>query len=126
MSHIWKINGANLSLDLTDADAMERYETAFDKMSVEEKEIPKDGKASVRIRAYCQLFRNLFDRIFGEGASEKIFAGVPVSTSEYDKIYAQFLEYVKSCGVAATEARTELIAKYTPNRAQRRASKKKK
>ena len=63
----WEINGLNLELDLENADCMERYENAFEEMKKEENEVPKDGKASMRIRAYCRLFRNLYDNIFGEG-----------------------------------------------------------
>lgn len=42
----WEINGCSLSLDLEDAEAMERYEAAFDKMAEEEKTIPK-GRQTV-------------------------------------------------------------------------------
>ena len=29
----WNVNGCELHLDLTDADAVERYESAFDQLS---------------------------------------------------------------------------------------------
>ena len=62
---IWQINGKGYELDLTDADIVERYENAFADMDSAEKLIPKDGKASDRIRACCDLFRKLFDTLFG-------------------------------------------------------------
>lgn len=124
MSHkIWEINGLSLELDLEDADCMERYENAFEKMSEEEKQIPKDGKASVRIRAYCRLFRNLYDRLFGEGTSEKLFEGVPENTDAYDEVYYKFLNFVTAQRTAAAAKRNEKLSKYRPNRQQRRNKK---
>ncbi|MBR2284566.1 MAG: hypothetical protein IJ874_09170 [Ruminococcus sp.] len=124
MSHKWEINGLSLELDLDDADNMERYEKAFDIMAAEEKQIPKDGKQSERIRAYCKLFRNLFDRIFGEGTAEKIFSKVPTSTTAYDEVYISFLEFARGQMIANAQARAEWLSKYAPNRKQRRAASK--
>lgn len=121
---IWEINGQSLELDLESADVMERYENAFDKMSEEEKQIPKDGKASVRIRAYCRVFRNLYDNIFSKGTSEKIFKGIPDNTEVYDEFYYSFLEFVAAQKTAAIARRGEKLAKYRPNRQQRRSKKK--
>lgn len=123
---IWEVNGLSLELDLDNADVMERYEKAFDIMSAEEKALPKDGKGSEQIRAYCRMFRNLYDNIFGEGTAEKIFKDVPTSTSAYDDIYFSFLEAVEKIKMAAIQSRAERLAKYRPaNRQQRRAAKKK-
>lgn len=121
---IWEINGLSLELDLEDADCMERYENAFDEMKKEENEAPKDGKASMRIRAYCRLFRNLYDRIFGDGTSEKIFKGVPENTDSYDKVYCEFLDFVTAQRTAAMKKKAEILSKYRPNRQQRRSLKK--
>lgn len=121
---IWEINGLSLELDLEDADCMERYENAFDEMKKEENEAPKDGKASARIRAYCRLFRDLYDRIFGEGTSEKIFRDIPDNTDLYDEIYFKFLDFVTAQKNAAMEAKAEKMTKYRPNRQQRRSLKK--
>lgn len=126
MSQKWEINSLSLELDLDDADNMERYENAFDIMAKEENQIPQDGKQSERIRAYCQIFRNLYDNIFGEGTSEKIFSGVPTSVAAYDEIYLSFLEFVKNQRMASVQKRAEWRAKYLPNRSQRRATSKKK
>ena len=126
MSQKQEINGLIFELDLDDTDNMERYENAFDIMANEEKNIPKDGKQSEQIRAYCQIFRNLYNNIFGEGTSEKIFSEVPVSVTEYDKIYLSFLEFVKKQRITVAQKRAEWRAKYLPNRKQRRAVPKKK
>ncbi len=120
---IWEINGLSLELNLEDADCMERYENAFDKMSEEEKQLPKDGKSSVQIRAYCRLFRDLYDRLFGEGTSEKIFKGIPDNTDVYDEVYYSFLDFVTAQKVAAKTKRNEKLSKYRGNRRQRRNKK---
>lgn len=121
---IWEINGLSLELDLEDADCADRYENAFEKMSEEEKQIPNDGKLSTRIRAYCKLFRDLYDRIFGVGTSEKIFKGISDNTDSYDEIYYNFLDFVAAQQIAAAEKRSEKLSKYRPNRQQRRIKKK--
>lgn len=123
---IWEINGVSLTLDLADADVMERYETAFDKMAEEEKQLPKDGKQSERIRAYCKLYRNMYDRIFGDGASGKIFMDQPDNASAYDEVYDNFLSFIRTQLVGTAEKRAERLNKYRPNRAQKRAVNKKK
>lgn len=124
MSHTWEINGLSLELDLDDADNMERYENAFELMAKEEMEMPKDGRHSGRIRAYCQLFHRLYDRIFGEGTSEQIFDGVKQSIKTYDEIYLSFLKFVQAQMVSAAQERAEWRSKYFPNREQRRAASK--
>ena len=124
---IWEINGLSLELDLDDADVMERYEKAFDIMSAEEKALPKDGKGSEQIRAYCNMFRHLYDNIFGEGTAEKIFNGIPTSASAYDDIYFSFLDAVKRIKTETIQSRADRLAKYRPaNRQQKRAVAKKK
>ena len=119
---VWEINGISLPLDLEDADVMERYENAFEQMSSAEKTIRVDGRASGRIRAYCMMYRNLFDHLFGDGTSDKIFAGQPMSAAVYEAAYASLLDFVRGQTAAATERRNALLEKYRPNRAQKRAA----
>lgn len=115
-SKIWKINGCELSLDVEDADVMERYENAFEAMVKEENEIPKDGKQSARIRAYCQLYKNLFDRIFGDGTSEKIFAERHINMSVYDDVYFEFLNFVHNQVLNLAKQKAEKLSKYRPKK----------
>lgn len=121
---VWEINGISLRLDLDDADALERYENAFQVMETDAQNIPKDGKASDRVRAYCNVYRNLYDRIWGEGTADRIFAGQPTSAAVYEAVYASLLEFINAQNAAASERRAAILQKYTPNRAQRRAAKK--
>ena len=128
MSHkIWEINGLSLELDLQDADVNERCEQAFEAMEKHEKELPKDGKNSERIRSYCQLFKDLFDDIFGRGTSEQLFEGQPTNVDVYEGIYFKFLDFVSVQRVGIAKEKSERLSKYKPvNRQQRRAAAKKK
>ncbi len=124
---VWEINGVSLPLDLEDADVMERVEDAFDAMEQEEEQLTKDGKQSVRIRAYCNLFRKLFDRIFGEGTSEQIFKDMPMTAAVHSEAYLSFLEFIRAQKAEAAQAaqeRRERLNRYRPNRRQRRAAQK--
>ncbi|MBE6825844.1 MAG: hypothetical protein E7511_03040 [Ruminococcus sp.] len=121
----WEINGVSLTLDLEDADVLERYEDAFASMEREEMHLPKDGKASARIRAYCEMYRHLYDHIFGDGTAEKIFAEKPVNAAVYDEVYGCFLEFVRTQLTESAKRRGEALGKYRPNRAQKRATLKK-
>lgn len=122
----WNIKGLKLAFDNQNAEFMKRYEDAFDCMIEESKALPKDGKASERIIAYCQVFRNLFDNMFGEGTSEKLYADVPMSIESYDEIYENFLDFVRECNAESAKKRADFMSKYAPNRQQRRAESKKK
>ena len=121
---IWQINGKGYELDLTDAEVVERYENAFADMDSAEKLIPKDGKASDRIRACCDLFRKLFDTLFGDSTSKQIFEGVPTSISAYEEIYYSFLDFARAQFEEDAKQRAARLTKYTPNRQQRRVKKK--
>lgn len=120
----WKINGLELTLDMEDADTAERYESAFELMIKEENETKNITKLSEKIRSYCKIFRNLYDRIFGEGTSAKIFENVPENCAEYDRIYCDFLDFVKNQQSDSAQRKSRILAKYSPNRQQRRMKKK--
>lgn len=121
---IWEINGLSLELDLEDVETLERYEDAFAAMAKEEKKVPKDGKKSEQIREYCNLFVRLYDRLFGEGTSTKIFAGIKMNAQKYDEVYFSFLDFARAQTQATAERKAKYLLKYQPqNRKQRRAAK---
>lgn len=120
---VWEINGQKLELDLSDADIMEKYEKAFEIMTADEKDIPKDGKASERIRSACEMFRKLFANLFGNDAADKIFSGIPTSLSKYEEIYMSFLDFVQIQIADEAKKRNDRLAKYIPNRQIRRKQK---
>ena len=119
---LWEINGISLPLDLSDADVMARYEDAFEAMKHDETDIPRDGRASERIRGYCRMYRNLYDRLFGEGTAARIFDGLPTSSEVYESVYASFLDFVTAQAEEIARRRAEVFNKYSPSREQRRAA----
>ena len=122
----WKIKGMELAFDNLDSVYMKRYEEAYDLMEQDARALPKDGKKSDYIIAYCDVFHKLFDRIFGEGTSAKLFAGEPTSIDRYHEIYEEFLSFVAVCNAESIQKQAELFSKYKPaNRKQKRAAKKK-
>lgn len=116
----WQINGKEFELDLTDADVVQRYEDAFTDMDIAERLIPKDGKTSDRIRACCNLFKKLFDTLFGTGTSEQLFDGVPTSISAYEDIYYSFLDFAKAQFEEDAKQRAARLTKYVPQRRLKR------
>lgn len=121
---IWKINDYEFELDLYDADTADRYEQAFEKMAVKEKALPKDGKLSEYTRAYCNMFKELYDDLFGKGAGEKIL-GDKANIRICNEIYLKFLDFVSEQKSVITEYKNNLnerAARYSPNRAIRRFS----
>ena len=118
---IWHINGHQFVLDIQDADTAERYEQAFTRMAEEEKNLPKDGKHSAWLRAYCSMFRNLFDRIFGEGAAVKIL-GEKDNTRVATETYEAFLNFIAGQQEPLAALQNRVIDRFSPNRAQRRAA----
>lgn len=117
----WEINGNSFPFDLQDVDNMERYEAAFMEMSEEEKALPKDGKNSERLRAYCRMFRKLFDKLLGDGASTAIF-GEKDNARQMTMVYESFLEFARSQQTEIEETKNRIVNRFSPNRAQRRAA----
>jgi hypothetical protein len=120
----WEINGHAFELDLEDAETAERYEAAFDKMEKEEKAMAKDGRLSEKIRAYCKLFENLYDNLFGVGSGKLILGDKP-STRTCNEVYDNFLSFVAAQKEQTLAYQNSMVSKYSPNRAQRRAAAKK-
>lgn len=123
-STVWHINGHDLALDMQDVDVLERYERAFEIMAEDERNIPKEGKSSVILRAYCKMFRDLFNNIFGDGADKLIF-GDQNNSRVMIEVYENFLDFASSQGKSATEVRNRIQSRYSPNRAARRAANRK-
>lgn len=119
---VWEVNGASFELDLTDADDLERYENALEKLRDAENSIKKDGKRSEFIRAFCKMLAEFFDEALGEGSAAKIFEGKKTSVAVYLETYDAFIGFANS----QKDSMKELFAKYQPNRQQRRAAAKKK
>lgn len=121
---VWSINGHSFVLDMQDAETTERYEAAFAQMEKNEKTLPKDGKHSEIIHAYCGMFRRLFLAMFGEAADVKIM-GEKDNARTAIEAYESFLEFVSGQKETIVETQNRVITRFSPNRAQRRAQGKK-
>ena len=77
-----------------DADFLEKYEDAFRKMKEKEIKIQKTGKLSQVVKEYCEMHFELYDDIFGEGTSQKIFNGKK-NQNEVNEVYDDFLDCVQ-------------------------------
>lgn len=95
MSQIWKYNNVELELDMGDIETVERYEKAFTKMEETARKLPKTGVYSEMSRAYCGMFYDLYDDLFGTGTGEKLM-GKRYNVREAEKCYNAFLTFVRS------------------------------
>ena len=123
MDKIWTYGETSLTLDMADAATVERYEDAFDQLAKEAAALPKDGRASARIRAYCAMYRRLFDRLFGEGTADVLFRDIPDNTDRYDEVYGAFLQFIAAQTAAITkqkEERAAQIRRFLPDRSRKK------
>lgn len=111
------INDVNLGqYDIFDADLAEKYEVALDKAS---KPVKTEGlKTSAIIRQQCEVVFNVFNELFGEGAADKVFG----TKTNIRVCLAAFGDLVEQINSQKDEV-DKMTAKYSPNRAQRRAKK---
>lgn len=118
---IWSYNGVELELDLQDVAVIERYEAAFAAMAQAEQSIPKAGAGSEILRAYCLLFVDLFNTLFGlDDAADRLFGG-RLSATLCEDAYTSLLDFVRAQKDQAAGRRNAIVQKYSSNRAQRRA-----
>lgn len=119
---IWSYNGNEFELDLGDADTLDMVEKTFAEMEKAEKAINKDGTAAEFIRAYCKMYEDMFDTIFGQkGTYERITGGKTHNITAAHDAYEAFLDFVKAQTDSFVQRRNSVSTKYSPNRAQRRA-----
>lgn len=117
---IFEFNGHEYFFDPTDIECIERFHEALDQMSIDEKKVPKTGMTLDIAKANAVVYENFFIHVFGENCLQEMFNGRRSINLYYDAYFA-FLDYWK-----AENARIEGKAlNYNPNRAARRAAKKK-
>lgn len=110
---LWKYNDVELEIDMEDVDFQIRYENSFTLMREEEKKLKSVGTVSEFSIGYCEMFFHLFDGIFGEGTSEKLFGGKR-NLARVDECYESFLEVCRKDVAEANRRRNKRIAKYMP------------
>lgn len=108
---IWKWNNVELEVDMEDVGFQERYEKAFQHMEVSEKELQNIGLLSEITKKYCELFWNLFDEIFGEGTSNKLFDG-KMHTGRCEECYDSFIAHCSRQVKEINRKRAGILKKY--------------
>ena len=114
---VFDYNGKQFEFDFRDADNAERYEDAIKKMESEEKELEKEGSASVIIRGQCAFLKRFFDRVLGDGAGKAICGERDNLMCCYNA-YDAFLSFVREQSKSMLEYKNS-FGKYS-NRQQRR------
>lgn len=113
-------NGQEYRFDIENIDDAEKWEAAFEKMKEAEKSIKKDGKKSEYIRGYCKMIRDLFDNLFGDGASNAI-CGEKYNSRTDTEAYKALVNFVADQTEAGLEQKNAIATNFL-NRAQRRAA----
>ena len=72
---LWKVMNVEVEMDFLDADFMERYENAYEKMEKEIAKINPTAKVSEMIREKCDAMAGFIIDLFGEEVHQKMFGG---------------------------------------------------
>ena len=118
INYTFEYNGLSYDFDIRDAENSEKLEEAVDQLREAEKSVPKTGKLSAIYKATCEMLRNFFDTLFGEGEGVKICGERMHVTAHYDA-YKAFLEFV-SPQRENVMSYSSVFSQYS-NRQQRRA-----
>lgn len=103
------INGVALHVDAEDAAFMQRYAAAAAALPNQPIKDDADG-----IRQYCKSFRVFFDMLFGDGASDAVFADVPDNRREYEAAFMALLKAMFEQRIAAKLRLVEAVKRYAP------------
>lgn len=112
--YIWTVNGCEFELDMEDAETAENYLSAI--AILEQAEDADFSNLAEKIRSYCKAFRDFYDTLLGEHASEKIFAGIKDNMRKYDEIYTSLLDFIAKQTTVSSNRMNEISRKYAPKR----------
>ena len=119
------INGVELEcFDTADADVMEHYESALNKVTTEIRNLNGSKLTkSQAIRKICQAVFSLFNELFGEGTDKKVFGDKVNMNICMDAYY----ELIKKVNESYGNFGADIIAKAQKlNHQNKKSSKKKK
>lgn len=106
------INDMNFDIDFTDADFIEKIETASKKVYEETDKLKnEDYTLAEGIRQECKILKDFLDYVLGEGTSEKLFGeknSLHLCLKAFEDIIKKKEEQMKSI--------KELSEKYSPER----------
>lgn len=115
-----KIRNIEVEFDFLDADDMEKFENEAKKV-IEQCEIKEKQTMSYSqmIREQCEIINNFFDKVFGDGISQKIFGNknnLKEHITAFEEIVKEKEEQQKS--IVST------LERYQPNRETRKSKRK--
>jgi hypothetical protein len=114
-----KIRNIEVDFDFLDANDVERFENEAKKLLDRcDEEAQKNYSASESIKVQCKIVEDFFDKVFGEGISERIFKKKN-NLKEHLSIYE---EVIKERQFENNEMKNK-FGRYQPNREQRRYNK---
>lgn len=116
------INGVELpDLDVGDADVMEKYEKANDKIAEKMNNLKPEGKRrSELIKIQCHAIFEFFNDVFGEGTDKKVFG----SETNLTTCINAYEAVISTVNKADEQLANSFKAKYQGNREQRRTQQK--
>lgn len=120
----WEYNGLQLEIDMQDVDFAKKYQEVFAHMGEDAANMPKTGETHEMVEAYANMYQTMFDSLFGEGTALKLTGGKR-SATKFEEAYDSMLTFITDQRDAVQSKRADMVARYSPNRAQRRAADKK-
>lgn len=109
--------------DPSDYVQLEAFETGTDQFIKQADEAGKATKASEQFRILVlSLTDDVFDPIFGDGASRLLFGDQITSFSVVIDAFDQLISYIQEQGVEIKDTLQSIIKKYEGNRTTRRSS----
>ncbi len=113
-SYIWSINGCEFEVDMEDAETAERYLSAL--KVLENSRNTEVNSIAEKIHTYCKTFREFYDTFLGEGASEKIFAGINDNSRKYDEVFESLLDVISRQRTESEGRMSGIARRYAPKR----------
>ena len=114
-----KLGNVEVEFSFTNTSNLKKLKEAYEKI-IEKADFNKKNTEDFiqRMDNECNIARNFFDEVFGEGIAEKIFGKENDYEIIMDTLEIVMLEYEKQ-----QNRLNEKYAKYNPNRVQRRNKK---
>ena len=109
----FKFNDVELPVAMTDADFMDRYAKAFAGMQETIRAFDWGDKSisyPAKLRTYCEAFQTLFDDIYGEGTSKKLFNDT-CDAEACENAFLEFCVTAESEMQRSTDRRAEMADK---------------
>lgn len=118
-NRIWKVNNLEFEFDLEDADTLENMMDVFERVDQKVEQLGKVGPHVGYLRSFCDIYYEMFDNLFGEGAGEKIFEGKH-NARICEEVSNDFISFANRQVNEVGKRRSQRTNKYVPNRKQRR------